>query len=66
MLRQLRGLRRFVPAFERVQSIRVWSGIEGYTADYAPVMGPSAVTPGVHHAFGFSGEGSRSDPPFVS
>ena len=31
MLRQLRELRRLVPAFEQVQLIRVWSGIEGYT-----------------------------------
>jgi sarcosine oxidase subunit beta len=42
VLRQLRELRRFVPAFEHVQLIRVWSGIEGYTADWQPVMGPSA------------------------
>ncbi len=40
VLRQLRELRRFVPAFEHVQLIRVWSGIEGYTADWQPVMGP--------------------------
>ena len=43
-LRQLRELRRLVPAFEQVQLIRVWSGIEGYTADWQPVMGPSATT----------------------
>jgi len=61
-LRQLRELRRFVPAFERVQLIRVWSGIEGYTADYAPVMGPSATTAGVHYAFGFNGEGFAIGP----
>jgi sarcosine oxidase subunit beta len=56
-LRQLRELRRFVPAFQNVQLIRVWSGIEGYTADGQPVMGPSAKTPGLHYAFGFNGEG---------
>ena len=61
-LRQLRELRRFVPAFERVQLIRVWSGIEGYTSDWQPVMGPSATTPGVHYAFGFSGEGFAIGP----
>jgi len=32
-LRQLRELRRFVPAFANVQLIRVWSGIENYTSD---------------------------------
>jgi sarcosine oxidase subunit beta len=56
-LRQLRELRRFVPSFQNVQLIRVWSGIEGYTGDSQPVMGPSAKTPGLHYAFGFSGEG---------
>ncbi|NRF67501.1 FAD-binding oxidoreductase [Aquincola sp. S2] len=56
-LRQLRELRRFVPAFEHVQLIRVWSGIEGYTGDGQPVIGPSAKTPGLHYAFGFNGEG---------
>lgn len=56
-LRQLRELRRFVPAFQNVQLIRVWSGIEGYTGDGQPVMGPSASHPGLHYAFGFNGEG---------
>jgi glycine/D-amino acid oxidase-like deaminating enzyme len=57
VLRQLRELRRLVPAFAQVQLIRVWSGIEGYTADWQPVIGPSARTPGLHYAFGFNGEG---------
>ncbi|WP_197330584.1 NAD(P)/FAD-dependent oxidoreductase, partial [Ralstonia solanacearum] len=62
VLRQLRELRRFVPAFEHVQLIRVWSGIEGYTADWQPVMGPSAKVPGLHYAFGFNGEGFAISP----
>ena len=61
-LRQLRELRRFVPAFANVQLIRVWSGIEGYTSDWQPVMGPSAHTPGLHYAFGFNGEGFAISP----
>ncbi|HUG23597.1 NAD(P)/FAD-dependent oxidoreductase [Piscinibacter sp.] len=61
-LRQLRELRRFVPAFEHVQLIRVWSGIEGYTADTVPVLGPSATTAGLHYAFGFNGEGFALGP----
>ncbi len=61
-LRQLRELRRFVPAFEHVQLIRVWSGIEGYTADWVPVLGPSARVPGLHYAFGFNGEGFALSP----
>ena len=62
VLRQLRELRRLVPAFEHVQLIRVWSGIEGYTADWQPVMGPSALVPGLHYAFGFNGEGFAIGP----
>ena len=62
VLRQMRELRRFVPAFGQVQLIRVWSGIEGYTADWQPVMGPSARVPGLHYAFGFNGEGFAISP----
>ena len=62
ILRQLRELRRFVPAFEHVQLIRVWSGIEGYTPDWQPIMGPSAKVPGLHYAFGFNGEGFAISP----
>ena len=61
-LRQLRELRRFVPAFAQVQLIRVWSGIEGYTGDAVPVLGPSATTVGLHYAFGFNGEGFAIGP----
>jgi sarcosine oxidase subunit beta len=56
-LRQMRELRRFVPALSRLQLIRVWSGIEGYIGDGRPVIGPSARVPGLHYAFGFNGEG---------
>ncbi|MFT4191434.1 MAG: FAD-binding oxidoreductase [Comamonas sp.] len=62
VLRQLRELRRFVPAFAQVQLIRVWSGIEGYTPDWQPVLGPSARVPGLHYAFGFNGEGFAISP----
>jgi len=56
-LRQMRELRRVVPAFAHLQLIRVWSGIEGYVADGKPVIGPSAAVPGLRYAFGFNGEG---------
>ena len=46
VLRQLRELRRFVPAFEHVQLIRVWSGIEGYTARLAAGDGPQRARAG--------------------
>ncbi len=62
ILRQMRELRRFVPAFANVQLVRVWSGIEGYTADWQPVMGASARVPGLHYSFGFNGEGFAISP----
>jgi len=62
ILRQFRELRRFVPAFARVQLIRVWSGVESYTPDSRPIMGPSAKVEGLHYAFGFCGEGFAIGP----
>lgn len=56
-LRQFREMRRVVPMFEKLQLIRVWSGIEGYLPDLKPIIGPSARHPGLHYAFGFNGEG---------
>ena len=51
-----------VPALANTQVIRVWSGIEGYIADMLPVIGPSATTPGLFHAFGFCGHGFQLAP----
>lgn len=42
--------------------IRTWSGIEGFTPDDLPVLGPSETTPGLIHAFGFSGHGFQLGP----
>jgi sarcosine oxidase subunit beta len=38
-------------------AIRFWSGTEGTMPDKNPVIGPSTTTPGLIHAFGFSGAG---------
>ena len=43
-------------------SIRTWSGIEGHMPDGLPVLGPSSTTPGLVHAFGFSGHGFQLGP----
>ena len=59
---QLAALRRLLPALENVAVIRTWSGCEGYLADLLPVMGPSATTPGLFHAFGFCGHGFQLGP----
>jgi sarcosine oxidase subunit beta len=42
--------------------IRTWTGIEGFMPDRIPVIGPSATTPGLIHAFGFSGHGFQLGP----
>lgn len=51
-----------MPGLRGVQAIRTWSGIEGYMADMLPVLGPSATTEGLIHAFGFSGHGFQLGP----
>lgn len=59
---QLRGLLRMLPALADVAVIRTWSGCEGYVRDMLPVMGASATTPGLFHAFGFCGHGFQLGP----
>jgi sarcosine oxidase subunit beta len=59
---QLRSLVRLLPALADVSVIRTWSGCEGYVKDGLPVMGRSATTPGLYHAFGFSGHGFQLGP----
>lgn len=51
-----------VPGLAGASVIRTWSGIEGYLPDLIPVMGPSSTTPGLFHAFGFSGGGMQLSP----
>ncbi|RRI02031.1 FAD-binding oxidoreductase [Mesorhizobium tamadayense] len=59
---QLRAVARLLPAIAKVAVIRTWSGCEGYVRDMLPVMGRSATTPGLFHAFGFSGHGFQIGP----
>jgi sarcosine oxidase subunit beta len=51
-----------LPALKNAHIIRTWSGTEGYLPDRLPVMGPSATTPGLIHAFGFAGGGFQLGP----
>ena len=60
-----RGLARLaevVPGLGRMRTGRVWSGVEGYLPDMLPVIGWSRTTPGLLHAFGFSGHGFQLAP----
>ena len=55
-------LGQLVPMLRDCHVIRVWSGIEGYLPDMLPVIGASAGTPGLFHAFGFCGHGFQIGP----
>lgn len=51
-----------IPALRHALVIRSWTGIEGEMPDDQPVIGPSRTTPGLLHAFGFSGAGFQLGP----
>lgn len=51
-----------VPRLRHARIIRSWTGIEGTMPDTLPVIGPSRTTPGLFHAFGFSGHGFQLGP----
>ncbi|TIT80201.1 MAG: FAD-binding oxidoreductase [Mesorhizobium sp.] len=59
---QLRAVARLLPAIAQAAVIRTWSGCEGYVRDMLPVIGQSATTPGLFHAFGFCGHGFQLGP----
>lgn len=61
-LSQLKHIRRLAPALERLNIIRVWSGVEGYLPDGLSVLGPSERVSGLYYAFGFSGSGFQIGP----
>ncbi len=46
-----------IPRVADLAVIRFWSGVEGCTPDHLPILCPSRTTPGLVHAFGFSGHG---------
>ena len=51
-----------IPALRGANVIRTWSGTDGEMPDDIPVIGPSLTTPGLVHAFGFSGHGFQLGP----
>ncbi len=50
------------PIMRKSVVIRTWAGLEARMPDEIPVIGPSAVAPGLFHAFGFSGHGFALAP----
>ncbi len=51
-----------VPALKGAHVIRAWSGMDGQIPDHIPVIGFSATTERLVHAFGFSGHGFQLGP----
>jgi len=62
MFASMRMACEFIPALQNALVIRSWTGVEGALPDHQPVLGPSATTPGLFHAFGFSGAGFQLAP----
>jgi sarcosine oxidase subunit beta len=50
------------PIMAGAQIVRAWAGIEARMQDDIPVIGASATSPGVFHAFGFSAHGFQLGP----
>ncbi|WP_377841660.1 NAD(P)/FAD-dependent oxidoreductase [Bosea sp. UC22_33] len=61
-LTNLQRVADIIPCLSGASIIRTWSGIEGYMPDMIPVIGPSATTSGLWHAFAFSGHGMQLAP----
>jgi len=51
-----------VPEIRHLNIIRTWTGVDGDTEDGSPIVGHSATTPGLFHAFGFCGHGFQLGP----
>lgn len=51
-----------IPHLADAMIIRSWTGIDGGMPDALPVLGHSRTTPGLIHAFGFSGHGFMLGP----
>jgi sarcosine oxidase subunit beta len=62
LVTMMRDSVELLPALRHAHIIRTWSGTEGYLPDRQPVIGPSATTPGLFHAFGFAGAGFQVGP----
>jgi sarcosine oxidase subunit beta len=52
----------FFPMLRNATVVRSWAGLEALTPDLLPTIGPSIHSPGVWHAFGFSGHGFQLGP----
>lgn len=61
-LAAMAGATTLIPGLAGSLVIRTWAGIDGEMPDRIPVIGFSATTPNLVHAFGFSGHGFQLGP----
>jgi sarcosine oxidase subunit beta len=61
-LAAMRRATALIPRLAGAMILRSWSGTDGQMPDGHPVLGPSRTTPGLFHAFGFSGHGFMLGP----
>jgi sarcosine oxidase subunit beta len=50
------------PLMKDATLVRCWAGIEGFTPDDLPIIGPSKASPAAFHSFGFCGHGFQLGP----
>jgi sarcosine oxidase, subunit beta len=50
------------PHMAHARLARAWAGIEAFTPDGIPIIGPSKASENVYHAFGFCGHGFQLGP----
>lgn len=62
LINQMKQMSRLIPGAEKLNIIRVWSGIESYTPDSLPIMGRSGKVDGLFYALGFCGHGFQLGP----
>lgn len=57
-----RTVRTLFPRIADARIVRFWAGIEGFTPDHIPVVGPAINASDLYHAFGFSAHGFQLSP----
>ena len=62
MAESARTVTALFPQMADAHIVRMWAGIEGFTPDHIPVIGPAINAPGLFHAFGFSAHGFQLSP----
>ena len=54
--------RHLFPIMKDASIVRCWAGMEGFTPDGIPFIGPSKTAENAYHAFGYCGHGFQLGP----